>query len=253
MNEVQSIPAEYRITDLIASGFPIHQPTTLSDMRSEFGQRLLEARQHAKLTQGQFCKAVGISQSTLAGLEKTGQGSSHVALMAKVAGVRVDWLANGQGEMLEARGAQLPDEASSVPHEKFKYVWVVGKGSGGLLPDRLWTDGDHPVGITSEYAEVVSQDPHAFIVEVVGTSMVPRFNPGEFALIEPDTEPDLEDDVLVRLVTGQTMLKRLLSRRTGWRLGSYNNTEILHFTPEEVSWVYYAAYPVPARKIKNRV
>ena len=33
--------------------------------------------------------------------------------------------------------------------------------------------------------------------------------------MEPGTDPDLEDDVLVRLQDGQTLLKRLLSRRGG--------------------------------------
>jgi phage repressor protein C with HTH and peptisase S24 domain len=82
--------------------------------------------------------------------------------------------------------------------------------------------------------------------------MIPRYNPGEFALVEPGTAPDLEDDVLVRLRSGQTMIKRLLSKRAGWRFGSYNNSEILHYGVEDVTWVYYVAHPVPRRKIKSR-
>lgn len=83
--------------------------------------------------------------------------------------------------------------------------------------------------------------------------MVPRFNPGEFALVEPGTEPELEDDVLVRLNTGETMIKRLLSRRQGIRLGSYNDPEILTYQPEDITWLYYIAHHVPARKIKTRL
>lgn len=120
------------------------------------------------------------------------------------------------------------------------------------MPERLWTDGDYPVGATDEYAEIASQDSHAFLGEVVGTSMVPRYNPGEFYLVEPETDPDIEDDVLVRLTDGQTLLKRLLSKRGGYRLGSYNTEDILFYKPEEVSWVYYVAHPVPRRRIKTR-
>ncbi len=120
------------------------------------------------------------------------------------------------------------------------------------MPETIWTDGDYPAGTEQEYAEVASGDPHAFMVEVIGPSMTPRYNPGEFALVEPGTEPDLEDDVLIRLNTGQTMIKRLLSRRAGYRFGSYNNPEILTYQNDEVSWVYYVAHPVPARKIKSR-
>lgn len=135
---------------------------------------------------------------------------------------------------------------------KFRRVFVVGRAQGGL-PDRIWTDGDYPVGVTDQYAELASPDPHAFLVPVVGLSMAPRYNPGEFGLVEPGTEPELEDDVLVRLATGETMIKRLLSRRQGIRLGSYNDAEVLTFSPEQISWMYYIAHPVPARKIKTRL
>lgn len=136
--------------------------------------------------------------------------------------------------------------------EKYRRIFVVGRGQGGL-PDRIWTDGDYPVGATDQYGELASPDPHAFLVPVVGNSMVPRFNPGEFALVEPGTEPEIEDSVLVRLVTGETMIKRLLSRRAGIRLGSYNDVTVLTFSDDQVTWMYYIAHPVPARKIKIRM
>lgn len=135
---------------------------------------------------------------------------------------------------------------------KVREVFVVGKGSGGFMPDRIWTDSDFPVGATDECAPIATNDIHAFLTAVDGTSMVPRYNPGEFALVEPGTDPDIEDDVLVRLATGHTMIKRLLSRRGGWRFGSYNDPEVLFYGLEEVSWVYYIAHPVPRRKIKAR-
>lgn len=135
---------------------------------------------------------------------------------------------------------------------KFRRVYVVGRAQGGL-PDRIWTDGDYPVGATDQYAEVASPDPQAFLVPIVGLSMSPRYNPGEFGLVEPGTEPEIEDDVLVRLATGETLVKRLLSRRQGIRLGSYNDPEIFTFMPEEITWMYYIAHPVPARKIKVRL
>lgn len=133
-----------------------------------------------------------------------------------------------------------------------KRVWVVGKAMGGL-PDRVWGDGGYPVGRTNDYAEVATTDPQAFLCPITGESMIPRFNPGEFALVEPNTAPELEDDVLVRLRTGETMLKRLLSRRGGIRLGSYNQAETFFYQPEEIAWMYYVPHPVPARKIKTAI
>lgn len=137
--------------------------------------------------------------------------------------------------------------------KNFRCVFVVGRAQGGL-PERIWTDGGYPVGVTDEYAEIATADPHAFLSPVVGTSMAPRFNPGEFALVEPSTDPEIEDDVLVRLASGETMLKRLLSRRDGLiRLGSYSEHATYTYRPEEISWMYYVAHQVPARKIKIRM
>lgn len=130
-------------------------------------------------------------------------------------------------------------------------VWVVGKGQGGM-PERLWTDGDHPVGITDEYSDVNTSDPHAFLVRVEGSSMYPKFEAGNFALVEPGTEPELEECVLVRLATGETLIKKLLSRRNGYRLGSFSSPEVLEYSPDQISWLYYIAHEVPRRKIKSR-
>lgn len=142
--------------------------------------------------------------------------------------------------------------AYSVDIKNFRRVYVVGRAQGGM-PETLWTDGDYPVGATDEFAELATGDPHAFLSPVIGHSMSPRYNQGEFALVEPGTEPELEDDVLVRLATGEVMLKRLLARRGGIRLGSYNEPEVYSYTIEQITWMYYVAHPVPARKIKQRM
>lgn len=142
----------------------------------------------------------------------------------------------------------MPEGSIPVDPTKSHRIWVVGKGAGGLS-ERIWTDGDHPVGATDQYGLVASTDPHAFLVEVSEESMIPKYTPGDFALVEPGTVPELEDDVLVRLTSGMTMIKRLLSQRGAYRLGSYNSTAVLHYRFEDVDWVYYIAHPVPRRKI----
>ena len=131
-------------------------------------------------------------------------------------------------------------------------VPVVGRCQGGF-PARVWGDDDQPVGVTDEYAMVATIDDNAFVCHVVGTSMVSRYMPGEYALIEPNTAPEIEDDVLVRLHTGETMLKRLLSRRGGVRLGSYADPEVFSYREDEITWMYYVAHPIPARRIKHRM
>lgn len=163
---------------------------------------------------------------------------------------RIELTSTSTAEATPAEDSPRPPGSIEVNPLSFRPVWVVGKGAGGLA-ERIWTDGDHPVGATDQYGLVSSTDPHAFLVEVSEESMVPVYTPGNFALVEPGTEPEIEDDVLVRLVSGQTMIKRLLSRRGAYRFGSYNSTVTLHYRFEDVDWVYYIAHPVPRRKIKS--
>jgi phage repressor protein C with HTH and peptisase S24 domain len=216
----------------------------------------------AKITTSQLAEGMGVSyqavKKVLDGFSSAFSASNN-SVAARLLNVNSDWLATGQGPQSQSPGekglfASEPwTEFQPVRPGKFQFVPVIGQGAGGNLPERVWTDGDFPAGATNEYAEVASTDPHAFIVRVVGTSMVPKFTPGDYALVEPGTEPDIEDDVLVRLANGQTMIKRLVSRRGSIRLASYNQPEVLAFEKEELTWMYYVAYPVPARKIKNRV
>jgi transcriptional regulator with XRE-family HTH domain len=68
--------------------------------RSDYGSRLVKARNYARLTQHALAKAVGMSQSAYAGAETTGQGSTYTSQLAAVCGVRAKWLETGEGEML---------------------------------------------------------------------------------------------------------------------------------------------------------
>lgn len=212
-------------------------------------QRLYKAAKDLRGMEGQSAVAdlLGFSPQVLNNWEKRGISQGGAIRAQEKIGCSPSWVTKGEGWMAATQPISYPVNPSS-----FRKVWVVGKGQGGL-PERVWTDGDHPVGATDAYAEVATADQHAFLVRVVESSMSPRFQPGEYALVEPGTEPELEDDVLVRLATGETMIKRLLSRRDGYRFGSWNDPGVLSFRPEEVTWIYYIAHSVPSRKIKSRM
>lgn len=149
------------------------------------------------------------------------------------------WLARRAGN---EQPVGVAEEPAAYPVQP-RTIWVVGS-SVGCAPDLT-----EPGPGLDEVAMVASADPKAFAVLVVGDDMVPRYMPGEYALIEPGTDPELEDDVLVRIRNGETMLRRLLSRRGGIRLGGYNTQEVVTYREEKVEWMYYVAHPVPARRI----
>ena len=66
--------------------------------RTAFGQRMLEARKRAGLSQMQVREKLGLSQGTLSELENTAQGSSHTVRFAELYGVDPTWLATGEAD-----------------------------------------------------------------------------------------------------------------------------------------------------------
>lgn len=244
-------------------------------------KRLYEAAEKLHGITGQSAVANFLNESPqlLNNWERRGVSKAGAFKVAPALGCNVMWLISGAGPLTGLKASEGLDDKrepvtgtntvsekgpeseknSSATYEsihysldvsRFRRVFVIGKTQGGL-PERIWTDEEYPVGATNKYAEIATSDPRAFVIPVVGHSMAPRYNAGEFALVLPATEPELEDDVLVRLPSGETMLKRLLARRGGIRLGSYAEPEVNTFLPEEITWMYYVAHPVPARQIRD--
>lgn len=65
--------------------------------RTEFGTRLLQARKELGVSQEALAKSVGITQATLGKAEYHAGGSRYTAQLAKVLGVKPQWLATGEG------------------------------------------------------------------------------------------------------------------------------------------------------------
>jgi transcriptional regulator with XRE-family HTH domain len=90
--------------------------------RSEFGQRLHDARESAGLTQKQLAKLAGFkSQGSIAELEKSGQGSSKTLQLAAACRVTPEYLATGQNKPVAGPwpflGIVTPEEWALLPDE----------------------------------------------------------------------------------------------------------------------------------------
>lgn len=238
-----------------------------NDSAMALGARIRHYREKAGWTLEQLSEKSHVEVGTISALENRDSSRSKFATaIAAAFGMSVEMLEdmstdhdvkalinNPAPSNKELWQGQVPPPGTPIPDSSFRKIWVVGKGSGGRYPERIWGDGGHPVGATDSFAELGSSDPNAFLSEVVGQSMYPKYENKNFALIEPNTSIDIEDCVLVRLESGETLLKRLLSRRGGGiTLGSFNDPDIIHFEDDDVTWMYYAAHEVPRKKIKNR-
>lgn len=77
----------------------------------EYKDRIKTARKHAKLTQVELAKLVGIDQTSISDLERgKSQSSSYNARIAAACGVSSLWLENGSGQMID--GSSPPDQTA---------------------------------------------------------------------------------------------------------------------------------------------
>lgn len=227
----------------------------MSTLKERLEEALEDAKKlDAKISKTAIWKACGISSGAVSQWFSGGSQKiegSNLLNAARVLNVNPEWLASGKGKKT-ANKFDLPPNSYIVDVSKISYPPVYGKAMGGL-PDRLFTDEGRLSNGHDEYGEVYSSDESAFITRVEGNSMIPKYFHGGYALVEPGTDPEIEDDVLIKLTTGQVMLKKLVSRRGGVVLSSYSDPVIHTFTQEQIVWMYYVAYPVPERKIKSRL
>lgn len=121
-------------------------------------------------------------------------------------------------------------------------VPVVGTTRGGPTC-RVWTDGDLPTGEGFGWVSVSSRDRNAFALRVEGSSMAPRYEHGEYVLVEPNRRPEPGDDVIVRLRGGECMIKRLAARRPHeLALDSLNASyDRMTVAPDEIEYMYFVA------------
>lgn len=205
------------------------------------------------MTQPELAAKAQVAQGTIGNIETGARKRPRNLLsIAAALGVEPGWLETGKEPMHTALRAAAAPPGTPVPHSSFRKIWAIGRGSGGAMPERIWGDDGHLADVSDLYSEEGSSDADAFLAEVRGNSMYPKFENKNFALVEPNTPVDIEDCVLVRLKDGQTLLKRLLSRRNGIVLGSYNEPQILNYEESDVTWMYYVAHEVPRKKIKTR-
>lgn len=145
------------------------------------------------------------------------------------------------------RGTALKEPASEP-----RGIPVVGTTQGG--PDHEWVEMGYPAGFGDEYITMTSRDPHAYALRVRGNSMSPRIREGEVILVEPTTTAEAGDDVVVRTVDGQVMVKTLVSTRNGETIldSIAKDYDRIVLRQEKIEWMHPVMGVIPARSILKR-
>ena len=178
---------------------------------------------------------------TISALEnRDSKRSQFGTAIAKAMGVSLEDLENGNLDSAQPPTSRaLEDDAIPV---RMHHVPVVGTTQGGPTT-RVWTDGDLPAGEGFGWVSVSSRDRNAFALRVEGSSMAPRYEHGEYVLVEPNRRPEPGDDVIVRLRGGECMIKRLSARRPHeLAFDSLSpGYDRITVAPDQIEYLYYVA------------
>ena len=221
-------------------------------------ERIDEALKKKGMKPYRLAKELGITPQSVYEWVREGKPPDRKRMkeIARVLEVSPAWLEFGDQPQIILGGKAKQDSSSpilSIKGSPRKEIPVVGTTQGG--PDHHWEELGYPTGWGEEYAVIESDDPHAYLLRVEGESMSPRINAGEYVLVEPSIEAQPGDTVVVRMVSGEVMLKyfradygdeiALESHNHGFTLKTVKKADIVFI--HQVSGTLYR------RKIKKRV
>jgi phage repressor protein C with HTH and peptisase S24 domain len=195
-------------------------------------------------------KVPGLETGTLSALiARDSKRSEWSEPIAAALGVTHGWLTRGDAPKL----VPTPTSAGTSLHPESNALWetrrpvprhlvpVVGKAKLG--DEGYFVELEYPVGHGDGYIDIPTNDPNAYALHCVGSSMLPRIKPGEYVVMEPNTEVRPGDEVLVRSADGRVMIKEwLYTRDDHVHLGSVNNNQPKIAIPvHEIDRMHYVA------------
>ena len=161
-------------------------------MLMKLGQRIVRAREHANAKQRDVAQFFGISTQAVSQWEsdRTRPDSQRLANLARLLGVRLDWLLDERGPIAFKRPLTIP----AVRH--ITRVPVIDR-----VKASDWT-GIEPAFLVGPFDEFLLTDlevsSSTFALVVEGRSMAPEFQPGDTVIIDPKIQPRPGNYVVVK-------------------------------------------------------
>jgi len=215
------------------------------------GQRIRRLRNVKGISQKALAEACGWESQSRVGNYESGTRTpslSDLVLLASALGVTLADMANSEAQQMlptQIKGHAIREDSGKWPKGETAAgeTLQVGTAKDGAVPvvgqAKLGVDGyfeaiDFPVGYGDGYLMIHSDDPNAYGLKVLGDSMHPRIKNGEYVLIEPNKVFCAGDEVMVKTVNGQAMIKEFIYQRDGmYRFDSVNQAHAPIHLPEE--------------------
>lgn len=122
---------------------------------------------------------------------------------------------------------------------------IVGNTQAG--PDKEWNEID--LGGCYEYVNFPIQSNKYYALKVVGDSMSPRVLEGEVVIVDPISVPQTGEDVVVKMLDGETMIKTLASIRDNQVFLDSTNSSYKRIIKDKKDLLYMHAVVAVARSV----
>lgn len=181
---------------------------SIPHMTQSFQDRARTRLRELDLTPSGASEKAGLSRETLPKLLKNPEampGARTLSKLAVVLGVSEQWLLTGAGDPTALQSPQREEQASkvamplpdraSMPND----IEVLGTAAGSLLSGAFQIEGviDY---VRRPPALAGARDIYALYIE--GSSMEPRYFPGDLVYVNPHKPPRIGDVVIVQEVNG---------------------------------------------------
>ncbi|MFY9141490.1 XRE family transcriptional regulator [Sulfuricurvum sp.] len=195
---------------------------------SDFGQRIKELRKKFDLTQQGLADEIGANnKQTISDVEKGKQKSlndDQVRIILDKYGISKTWLILGDGEMFEL-DKKSEATTTAIDTNKFISVPIVSAKASGSPVGEIHYDVEikGEVSIAKMLFKTMPNINNIQAIEVIGNSMSPRINPGDYVIVDKKDNFD-HDGVYVLQFDSMLLVKRLQVTTRGIKIISDNRS-----------------------------
>lgn len=177
-----------------------------------FGHMVAAARAKRGMSLRVLAFRVGTSAATLSKIESLGHlpRDGVVRALIRVLGMEPErtWR-----QVARQRLAHYPAEALETGEGALSPVPIIGKvTAGSRIEAPEWTDGGFPAGsgFDAELVPLRQDEAGLYGLTVDGDSMEPVFSRGDYVFAAPNKEPRSNGFAVVRLKSGEVLLKKVI-------------------------------------------
>lgn len=197
------------------SATTVHAISPIVMRVDEYKDRLASAMQAAGVSVAALARELKVSyqavKKVLDGLSSSFNTDNN-ATAARFLGVTSDWLASGALPKHPAADREPQPEYAGTMNNA-RRITIVGTARLAEGEEGFYEEVSSVPGAGDGHIEIATTDPNAYGLRVRGGSMAPAIRDGWYVLVEPNARPAVGEYVLVKLLSGQKMVKELLYQR----------------------------------------